>query len=351
MKLSEFLKIHLDIDASNIPSSIDDLDIQTDLKDYTDNYFVKSATEEKLASRYYQISDGMIVGEVKPSRDELTTFIKNELIESKDLLSILLHQIGELTSEPNTQNISLYHLIVRNFKDLFMGFLKYPEQARIIKLGYKLSREFEVGRSSYYMLRNGIVPSGLNQRGWKFHLSIRDTKLDGINKLNLIKAWNSIVGCFFEYQVSRVKVFTNDTIQDDNNNDPYQVGKQITIYGNQFSSDINRCKQFLTRLTKLLVASKINPGYRPAGNKSINGSEYISYRFDTYPPGHEYAGKRREGDAHKPESAYDPFHLIKLNYRQRKSMGRKQVLEEPIELKETLPFIPSIPVQEVRFIM
>lgn len=123
-----------------------------------------------------------------------------------------------------------------------------------------------------------IVPE--RTLGWKFHVSIDDTDPENIEKgWNLVKEILIRERVYISKVVSSVRqmVETQDLARGE------QRGKQITIYtAPHRDRGLEAWSNLVSEITRVLAQNGIAPSYRPEGDEQIEGSNYVSFRYDGY---------------------------------------------------------------------
>lgn len=305
-------------------------DTSTSFTRFTDQNIILGVVTNKITvMQNLEIVKGEPNVNVQPSKEEIKTFIETTLCHDVIFLSELISQLNQLKiAYPSGKEIdSIKSAVIEKYQESFKKHFCYE---RVGATGYGYQISLEVGEEpgiQFLFLRNGNRRRDANRlKGWKFHISL-DDELSSGKKLNVQLAWNALLACFFSHQVEVVKVVTNETLVDAKCDKLTAVGKQITIYANEFAKDTVRCAAFLKDVTECLVCNNIKPGYRAVGDKAFEGSEFISYRWDTYLREDDLRfGRRREGEPAIPEGVVNPFGDVKVSVpNQPLSKGQKQV--------------------------
>lgn len=151
-------------------------------------------------------------------------------------------------------------------------------------------------------------------KGHKFHISIDDPENDKTH--NFEKAWPIIIKTLTELDIADFKV-----VHGDGRYQPQMQGKQITIYAFKEPDRkavpdnddmLSSWQEVFQKLSEELTKADIRPGILASteniNDKEIKGSNYISYRSDSY-----------------NKDMKDPFESIQVNCKNQLAREEKRV--------------------------
>lgn len=139
-----------------------------------------------------------------------------------------------------------------------------------------MGRFAEPMNRSFHVLRN---EQGADRgEGWKFHISVAAQDVP--------RAWDMVADYLLTNNIGPSKVVTPMAAQRFSDPGNRQAGKMITVYDFGGEVDWQRCMQ---DIESMLAHAGIRPGHQVAGDRSVSGSRYMSYRNDRGRDG-EYIG-------------------------------------------------------------
>jgi hypothetical protein len=167
-------------------------------------------------------------------------------------------------------------------------------------------------RSGFDVLEaKGAGDYSKHQDNWKFHLSVSpaDTPM----------AWDIVTNRLMETNYPQVaKVAKPDTAERFANPNSIQAGKQITIYTDKRVSP-EKYQELIKTIENDFRQHGINPGPSTNADRSIQGSDYASYRAENGADGQYVASEDLEGfpreQRHNPFNAQDPYANFKIENR------------------------------------
>ena len=144
-----------------------------------------------------------------------------------------------------------------------------------------------------------LIPTNFNEEslsGWKLHVSV--------SREDVAESWDSLLPVF-EKNGLVAKVAKPETADAFSSPDSPQRGKMITIY----FTDQKEHASVVEEIEETLRSSGIKRGTAVAGDRPLEGSDYVYYRNDRNADG-QYISAASAGataSAHNPENAPDPF--------------------------------------------
>ncbi len=244
-------------------------------------------------------------------KDDIKGYVNEALYYEESLLSYILRQLEFLYKKHHDHAArKLCHDIRENIIDIYADdFVK-----KMMNSDYECGFGYELSYGTQFLdIKNGARPKGgdhsgerqARMRGWKFHLSVSDEGSDYNNTLRKI-----LLPLLFKYQIYVTKIKRPiESKKDDLLEKPEHAGKQVTIYTNQ-STEVEDWQNFFNELHVKLITSGLKPGYIPESSKTLKGSQYVSYRYDTFVG--EKKGQRREGGPYMPEGITDPYEKLEI---------------------------------------
>ncbi len=284
-----------------------------------DEVILLETIERGISSKNVRIVNCRPNVDINPSAEETISYL-NDLVEMhQSLLSEIMLQLIKLQANEQLANEASYvktSLLARYAKQFIEKFSYHITPDAV---GYGYQSAYTAG---FKFLKHGLrqkilgldAAQNIDVRGWKFHISLDDTD---DNKTNIANAWNLILDLIYKYQILIAKVSTKEVRLDIIAPNHRTIGKQITIYGNQ-SDNPAYWQSFFQEVHHKFVNNAIKPGYLAEGDKQVNGSEFVSYRFDTTYENNKKGVDRREEDDYKPENLEDPFQTLRCDVAEQK---------------------------------